>query len=97
MTDKTPERRTEDRPFPGPERRLSRREELEQWWFLVARILAFMFGLIVLAFNLVVDKPEGMRLLLAVVIGAGLMWPIVGPGVTQAFAVLRGGGDRGGQ
>lgn len=94
MNGKNAERRREDQPFPGPERRLSRREEVEEWWFLVARVLAFILGLVIVGFNLIVDKPEGSRLWLALLIGVGLMWPIVGPGVTQAFAVLRGG-DRG--
>lgn len=89
-----PERREDDRPFPGPERRLSRREEVEAWWFFVARILAFMLGAIIVGFNLVVDSPEGVRLWLAILIGVGLMWPIVGPGVTQAVSVMRGA-DRG--
>lgn len=84
------ERRQREEPFSGPERR-SRIEDVEAWWFLVARILAFFLGLSILgATALLSDVPTLTEKLFWATIAIGLMWPVVGAGVAQAFQTLRG-------
>ena len=88
------ERRSRDEPYAGPEKRGNRREEIEAWWFLIARMLAFALGFVILTITLLVAEVEGGQFYITLTIAVGLMWPIIGPGVTQAFAILRGQNGR---
>jgi hypothetical protein len=79
-----------------PDRRgAERREELEAWWALVARILAFFLGSFVLVVALLSDGDSLVKLGFGA-IGVGLMGPVIASTVAQVLLTVRGGGGGGG-
>jgi hypothetical protein len=65
-----------------------RRKEIEAWWALIARILAFFLGAVILAYQTFSSTNDGVVLIL---VSAGLMGPMVAAGVAQVLASWRGG------
>jgi hypothetical protein len=84
-----PERRQSDEPFEGDEQR-GRLEEVEAWWALVARILAFFLGAVIFTVQALFSPQEFTEKLFWATIAVGLMWPVVGPGVMAALRTVRG-------
>lgn len=69
-----------------------RRAEIEAWWALVARILAFFLGCVILSFSAFVLEAELVEKLIWAAIGLGLMGPVAINGVAQALDAIRGKG-----
>jgi hypothetical protein len=66
-----------------------RRDSLEAWWALIARVLAFFLGAGMLAF----ETLSGNNRLYLIVAGIGLCGPVVAQSVAVVFASIRGGSD----
>lgn len=70
-----------------------RRAEIEAWWALIARILAFFLGALILVYQTLFEAEDRFLLICAAV---GLMGPMVAAAVAQVVAAARGGqGSRG--
>jgi hypothetical protein len=72
----------------GPDNGQHRRDEIEAWWALVSRILAFVLGAIILLYETALDPGRTQILIL---VAAGLMGPMVAAGVAQVIQAMRGG------
>lgn len=68
---------------------MNRREELEAWWALIARVLAFFLGGSILTWQTVFESEDRLYLIVA---GVGLCGPVVAQSVATVFASIRGGG-----
>lgn len=66
---------------------MSRRAEIEAWWALIARILAFFLGSGILIWQTVVEEHDRLYLTIA---GVGLCGPVVAASVATVFAAMRG-------
>ena len=64
------------------------REEAEQWWALIARVLAFLLGSGILVWQTVFEEADRLYLIVAAV---GLCGPVVAQSVATVFSSLRGG------
>lgn len=60
-----------------------RRQEIEAWWALISRVLAFLLGALILLYETVSEMGDRPILLL---IAAGLMGPMAAAGVAQVLA-----------
>lgn len=68
-----------------------RRREIEAWWALVARILAFILGALILAWQTLVGQTSNP---LPWLVGASLLGPVVAASLAQILAAWRGNGGR---
>lgn len=68
----------------------ARRASIEAWWALVARILAFVLGSMILCFQAFVVNFDRPILLL---VATGLMGPTVAASVAQLLSAWRGGSN----
>lgn len=68
---------------------MNRREEVEAWWALIARVVAFAAGLTML----LVETLSGGNRLYIIVAGIGLCGPVVAQSVATVFASIRGGSN----
>jgi hypothetical protein len=66
-----------------------RRDEIEAWWALVARILAFFLGATILGFQSFFATDDRLWITVA---GIGLCGPTVAVSVATVLASLRGSG-----
>lgn len=67
---------------------MNRREEIEAWWALIARVLAFFLGAGILTWQTVLEDQNRLYLIVA---GVGLCGPVVAQSVATVFASIRGG------
>jgi hypothetical protein len=65
----------------------SRRDEIEAWWALISRVLAFLLGGLILGYETIFEQSDRPILLL---VAAGLMGPMVAAGVAQVLAAWKG-------
>jgi hypothetical protein len=65
-----------------------RRAEVEAWWALVARILAFFLGALILFYQTFFEAQDRFLLISAAI---GLMGPLVAASVAQVISAARGG------
>lgn len=77
----------------SPSSQEDRRKEIEAWWALIARILAFFLGAMILAYQTLATDQDRVLLLL---ISATLMGPMIVAGLSQLLVSLRGGSQPGG-
>lgn len=70
-----------------------RRAEVEAWWALIARILAFVFGtqLIVYTAVFMQDDPTELRVFLAMG-GFAMTGPVIATSLSQILGAARGAG-----
>lgn len=71
-----------------------RRDEIEAWWALIARILAFFLGALILLYQTFFETSDRLLLIAA---AAGLMGPMVAAGMAQVIAAARSGRYPGGE
>lgn len=64
-----------------------RRKEIEDWWALIARIISFIGGLVILFSQAFI--PE-LRDSLLIVAGIGMLGPVVAASVAQIVQAARG-------
>jgi hypothetical protein len=83
MTD--PSRLDEIEASPG-----DRLGEIEAWWALVARVMAWLLGATILIAQTFGETTDRVYLIVA---GLGLMGPATAQAVAQMLAGLRGGGE----
>jgi hypothetical protein len=63
------------------------REEAEQWWALIARVMAFFLGSGILIWQTVIEEADRLYLIVAAV---GLCGPVVSQSVATVFTSIRG-------
>lgn len=66
-----------------------RREEIEAWWYFIARMIAFFFGMFLIYQE--AGPPPGVEVWI-VVAGIGCMGPTVATAVATVVEAARGGG-----
>lgn len=69
----------------------ARRKEIEAWWALIARILAFFLGAVILGYQAFSSTEDATVLTL---VASGLMGPMVAAGVAQVLSSWRGSQER---
>lgn len=76
-------------PTPGDKWRL----QVEAWWALIVRILAFFLGAVIVGYQALSNVSNGNSWLIEVVlilVGVGLMGPVIVPSVVQMLIAARG-------
>lgn len=66
----------------------SKVEQYEAWWALIARVLAFNLGALILTWQMAFETQDRLYLIVA---GVGLCGPVVAQSVATVFASIRGG------
>lgn len=64
-----------------------RRKEIEEWWALIARIISFVGGLVILISQAFLVE---LRDSLLIVAGIGMLGPVVAASVAQIVHAIRG-------
>jgi hypothetical protein len=65
--------------------------EIEAWWALVARVLAFFLGALLIGYEAVfgaADNPQVRTIL--IITGVALIGPVVAASVTSMLSAMRG-------
>lgn len=70
-----------------------RLDQAEAIWSFLARMVAFIFGMVLIGFTVAFSTAGDTLKLAFLLVGVGCMWPVIGAGVLQAAAVLRGKRD----
>lgn len=75
----------------SPRGRQSQRDEIEAWWALITRILAFLLGVLIAVTQALVasSQPTEVRLAL-LVLAASLMGPVIAANAARILAAWRG-------